>query len=66
MRERILSNVNEQIRSLSDGAKIHFEMASITEMDLLNKILEYVVPHTDSLGMNEQVIALNIWRSMES
>lgn len=39
----------------SKFTKIHFEMASITEKNLLLRILDLVVPFADSLGMNEQV-----------
>lgn len=39
----------------SKFTKIHFEMASITEKNLLLRILDLIVPFADSLGMNEQV-----------
>ena len=34
--------------------KIHFEMASFTDTDLLEEMLELVTPYVDSMGMNEQ------------
>lgn len=41
--------------SLPFKTRIHFEMASFTDTELLNDLIEYVVPYADSLGMNEQV-----------
>ena len=34
--------------------RIHFEMASFTDEDLLRDLAKYVIPYSDSLGMNEQ------------
>ena len=33
---------------------IHFEMASFVEESLMRDVVERVLPHSDSLGMNEQ------------
>lgn len=43
--------------SLPSSVKIHFEMASFVEDQLLNEIITYVIPYADSLGMNEQELA---------
>lgn len=43
------------MKSQQKSTKIHFEMASITEQELLTHIFDHVLPFADSLGMNEQV-----------
>ncbi|UYV78397.1 hypothetical protein LAZ67_16001179 [Cordylochernes scorpioides] len=35
-------------------APVHFEMASFTDVSLMQAITDSLLPHTDSLGMNEQ------------
>ena len=52
-----LRQLQQALVSLPAETKVHFEMASITEERLLNELLEYVVPYSDSLGMNEQELA---------
>lgn len=47
--------VRDQMSSLPFATRIHFEMASFTDTELLNDLMDYVVPYADSLGMNEQV-----------
>ena len=37
-----------------DTTRIHFEMASFVDKSLLEELTTLVVPHADSLGMNEQ------------
>ena len=37
-----------------DMTRIHFEMASFIDKSLLEELTTLVVPHSDSLGMNEQ------------
>ncbi|XP_065359427.1 ADP-dependent glucokinase [Calliphora vicina] len=54
IREARLLKVNQQIDSLSKQTMIHFEMASYVEMDLLQQLRQFILPHVDSLGMNEQ------------
>ncbi|XP_055676468.1 ADP-dependent glucokinase [Lutzomyia longipalpis] len=49
-----LSKVRKQITSLPSSALVHFEMASYVEIDLIDQLLEYVIPYSDSVGMNEQ------------
>jgi ADP-dependent glucokinase len=41
--------------SMGPDTKVHFEMASFAELDLLKQLTKYVVPYSDSMGMNEQV-----------
>ncbi len=43
------------MRSVSpERTRVHFEMASFVDGSLLRELTEAVVPHADSLGMNEQ------------
>ncbi|XP_059473362.1 ADP-dependent glucokinase [Neocloeon triangulifer] len=53
-REERLQSIREQILSVGPETKVHFEMASFAELELLKKLIEYIVPYADSLGMNEQ------------
>jgi ADP-dependent glucokinase len=39
----------------SPNTRVHFEMASFAEAELLHRLTQYVTPYADSLGMNEQV-----------
>jgi ADP-dependent glucokinase len=52
-----LVKLQRALSLLPSSVKIHFEMASITEEKLIKELLEYVIPYTDSLGMNEQELA---------
>ena len=45
------------------STKIHFEMASFVEQNLLNELCNKVIPYADSLGMNEQEIG-NLYNSL--
>lgn len=53
--ERLLG-IREQMLSQRPQTKVHFEMASYMETRLLEQLLDLVIPHSDSLGMNEQVL----------
>ena len=39
----------------SPSTRVHFEMASYAEAELLYQLTQYIIPYADSLGMNEQV-----------
>lgn len=41
--------------SQSPSTRVHFEMASFSEAELLYQLTQYITPYADSLGMNEQV-----------
>ena len=43
------------MKSVSKKTKVHFEMASFSEPELLQQLYKNIIPHSDSLGMNEQV-----------
>ncbi|CAB3370150.1 Hypothetical predicted protein [Cloeon dipterum] len=53
-REERLQKIKDQMLSVGPKTKIHFEMASFAELDLLEQLTKYIVPFADSLGMNEQ------------
>ena len=46
--QRQMKDQNEEV------TRIHFEMASFIDKSLLEELTTLVVPHADSLGMNEQ------------
>ncbi|XP_053686354.1 ADP-dependent glucokinase [Sabethes cyaneus] len=54
VRENLLEKVSNQMQSQSSDTLIHFEMASFVELELLELLLQHVVPYSDSIGMNEQ------------
>lgn len=56
IRSQRLGKVKEQIISINKSTLIHFEMASYVEIELVNDIIKYVLPYTDSIGCNEQEI----------
>lgn len=43
------------MQSQPESTKVHFEMASVSEKILLMKMMKFIVPYANSLGMNEQV-----------
>ena len=53
-----LSRVQQIQRQMKEQneetTRIHFEMASFVDKTLLQELTSLVVPHADSLGMNEQ------------
>ena len=52
-----LKKIANLLSSLPPSTKVHFEMASFTEPKLMSELVEYVIPYTDSIGMNEQELA---------
>ncbi|XP_017274114.1 ADP-dependent glucokinase [Kryptolebias marmoratus] len=53
-REAVLSRLENLLSSSSPQIGIHFEMASFVDESIVEDLLHYVIPHADSLGMNEQ------------
>ncbi|KAL8607397.1 hypothetical protein ACOMHN_024422 [Nucella lapillus] len=49
-----LKKLQSVLESLPATSRVHFEMASFTDETLLQEIMDTVVAHSDSLGMNEQ------------
>ncbi|CAG0916221.1 unnamed protein product [Notodromas monacha] len=55
--ERIIK-IREQMRNTSAGTRVHFEMASFTDENLLRDLAQHIIPYADSLGMNEQELPI--------
>lgn len=53
-RDALLSRLADLLSSSSPPIGVHFEMASFVEESIMEDLLHYVIPHADSLGMNEQ------------
>ncbi|KAM5164929.1 ADP-dependent glucokinase-like isoform 1-T2 [Mantella aurantiaca] len=53
-REARLKAMQEMVLSMDQDIGCHFEMASFVEQNLMKDLLEYIIPYSDSLGMNEQ------------
>ena len=49
-----LKKLQSVLKDLPMTSKVHFEMASFTEKELLQEILNNTILYSDSLGMNEQ------------
>lgn len=49
-----LKSLAQQLANLPQSTLIHFEMASYVEVAYLKDIFRTIIPHTNSLGMNEQ------------
>lgn len=56
IRSQRLEKVKEQMTSIEKTTLTHFEMASFVEIELLNDLVKYVLPYSDSIGCNEQEI----------
>lgn len=57
VREERLLKIQNQMAVQSPNTRVHFEMASFAEAELLHQLTQYVIPYADSLGMNEQELA---------
>lgn len=53
-REALLGRLSHLMSSASAETAVHFEMASFVDEGLMADLLRLVLPHADSLGMNEQ------------
>ncbi|KAM8876038.1 ADP-dependent glucokinase [Synchiropus picturatus] len=53
-RATLLSRLADLLSSATPTIGVHFEMASFVEESIMEDLLHYVIPHADSLGMNEQ------------
>uniref|UniRef100_A0A1A8I679 ADP-dependent glucokinase 2 n=1 Tax=Nothobranchius kuhntae TaxID=321403 RepID=A0A1A8I679_NOTKU len=53
-REAVLSRLEGLLSTSSPQIGIHFEMASFVDESIVGDLLHHVIPHADSLGMNEQ------------
>ncbi|XP_053201579.1 ADP-dependent glucokinase-like [Panonychus citri] len=54
--EKVSSYIKENFKHRGDNkqTKLHFEMASYSDETILRDIIQLILPHVDSLGMNEQ------------
>jgi ADP-dependent glucokinase len=50
----LLKKLRDLLEQQPMDVMIHFEMASFTDKALLSELTNYVLPYTDSIGMNEQ------------
>lgn len=57
LREQRLLKIRDQMVAQSPNTRVHFEMASFSEAELLHQLTQYITPYADSLGMNEQELA---------
>lgn len=53
-RVALLNRLAHLLSSASPQTNVHFEMASFVDKALMSNLLDLVLPHADSLGMNEQ------------
>ncbi|GIY85870.1 ADP-dependent glucokinase [Caerostris extrusa] len=59
-----LEKVQELMKKQPNSVRIHFEMASFSDEDLLRDLVKNIVPYADSLGMNEQELP-NLYHMMK-
>ena len=57
LRTERLKQFENLLQSLPLEIKVHFEMASFVEQQLLEDIIQYIIPYADSIGMNEQELS---------
>lgn len=57
IRTEKLKELQRVLMAIPPSTKIHFEMASFSEESFLRDLLDYVIPYSNSLGMNEQELA---------
>lgn len=55
VREQRLLKIRDQMVAQAPNTRVHFEMASFVEAELLYQLTQFIIPYADSLGMNEQV-----------
>lgn len=54
VRETRMSALTDMLKETPRSTLLHFEMASFSEVAMMESILTHVIPFVDSLGMNEQ------------
>ena len=57
-RLKLLQHVDKLLQATSRGTPVHFELASMSDEGLFSDLSQLVIPHADSLGMNEQELSL--------
>lgn len=53
-REERMEKVKEWLKAIPQSTLIHFEMASFAEYEMMDSLIQNILPYVDSLGMNEQ------------
>ena len=54
VREERMQKMRDWLKQIPASIKVHFEMASFGEVEMMKSLIENIVPYVDSLGMNEQ------------
>ena len=49
-----LMGIRNHLESVDQNTLLHFEMARFMDGSLLSELTEHIIPHVDSVGMNEQ------------
>ncbi|CAD5116207.1 DgyrCDS5123 [Dimorphilus gyrociliatus] len=63
-RSKSINRLSALLSSLNDETLRHFELASFAEKDFFREVIDKIVPHADSLGMNEQEL-MNLYTMLE-
>ena len=53
-RDEHFSEIKELLSNVDEKTRVHFELASFVDDEILLNIKESVIPFSDSIGMNEQ------------
>ena len=53
-REKYFGKIKSLMSSAKENTRIHFELASFVDETIMGDIKNYVIPYSDSIGMNEQ------------
>ena len=52
-RQKYFENIKDLMESTT-STRTHFELASFVDETIMTDIKDYVIPYSDSIGMNEQ------------
>ncbi|XP_044008800.1 ADP-dependent glucokinase [Aphidius gifuensis] len=63
IRKQRLNKIKQQMINQLSSTKVHFEMASFVEKNMLFDLQDMIIPYADSLGMNEQEAA-NLYNTL--
>jgi len=53
-RDEHFAEIKELLSEVNEKTRVHFELASFVDEEILQNIKESVIPFSDSIGMNEQ------------
>jgi len=57
IRKARLKEISTSFRNIPKATRVHAELASIGDASLLDDIVNQILPHVDSIGLNEQELA---------